>query len=539
MGKRLVVDFRIAAIERDSLFTSDWHWPVNAETYDDPLREFVEWCSTIPAQLNDKPELRTAYELAEADLLVDLASIGGAWIDVSTARQLDLRLTFGATQRLYEMLDQDRFAGFSPINDARIAGELALRSPIRRASRFLKKTVRGVRSVLKGRPNVHSISANPLLFELTGGQLNLFRLAYANVAVQRSRSQRPNTAISELASEIEKQLLSRLADVNHAPTENFNSYIHELVAGHLTNGWYDRDFTPGFTPTSQMALFTGTGGNYLARVVSQTFQKNGARVIRTTHGGDTALFNDPLWPSIELPFADTYVSFGTRAAELVQDAGDRHAAIRRLNRSVSVVAAGSEFHQQILDHSSASAEVKTVHVISASFSGTRRAIPNIKIHDVVYMEWHRRLLTMIAAAGFNTVAKRHPKGNGADIPIFDDVATTELRLSGMADTFDRTDAYVADIAGSAFIEALCTLKPIVLIDIPNRRLTEDARTQLSKSIVIVRASFDEHNRVIVDSNCIVEGLREPVDLAARHQFISDYLTSSSDRRDELIALAQG
>ncbi len=94
----------------------------------------------------------------------------------------------------------------------------------------------------------------------------------------------------------------------------------------------------------------------------------------------------------------------------------------------------------------------------------------------------------------------------------------------MSDNFDLADAYVMDIAGGAFMEALCTLKPIVLVDIPNRRMTIEGRARISESVRIVRAEFDENNRVAADTSQIVEGLHAPVNIEARRRFIAGYLT---------------
>ena len=275
-----------------------------------------------------------------------------------------------------------------------------------------------------------------------------------------------------------------------------------------------------------MTLFTGTGGGYLSRTVSHAFQKNGAKVIRATHGGDSVLFNDPLWASTEIPFSDTYVTYGTKAAEITREKVDKHRSIRRLQDVPSVVAGGSLFHQRIVDIPATSNAIKTVHLITASFSGVRRHIPNVKIHDIVLLDWYRRLLQMIKAAGFRAIAKRHPKGIGPNIPIFEDVASQELRQIKMLDTFDQADAYVCDLAGTAFMEAICTLKPVILIEIPTRKLGEDARRELKNSVVIIQATYNENNRVTIEPDRLIHGLREPVDLEARHRFISDYLTSS-------------
>jgi hypothetical protein len=526
MRKKIIVDFRIAASERDSLFTSEWGWPVKQETYDEPLRGFIEWAHALPAQFSDNPELRNAFELIELDLLQDLAYFVGAWIDFSTAKKLDLDLIHGNDQQLYKLLIQDRLDGFSPINDLRATRDIRLHKPIRRLYRLARKTVRNYRAKIKGQPEIHSVGINPLLLELTGGAHNFLHISFASIAVQRRTAQHQTSVIDEIATEIQRQLSSRLTDVDHPPTEKLNSHIRRLVTNHLINGWSDKDFRPEFTPNSKMTLFTGTGGGYISRTLSNAFQKNGAKVIRTTHGGDSVLFNDPLWASTEIPFSDTYVTFGTKAAEITRDKVEKHQSIRHLPKAPSVVAAGSFFHQRIVDVSFTSNEIKTVHLITASFSGVRRHIPNLKIHDIVLLDWYRRLLQMIKAAGFRTIAKRHPKGIGSDIPIFEDVASQELRQMKMRDTFDQADAYVCDLVGTAFMEALCTLKPVILIEIPNRQLTEDARKELNKSVVIIPATYNENNRVTIEGERLIDGLREPVDLEARHKFISDYLTSS-------------
>ena len=532
MNKKFIVDVRIAASERDSLFTPEWNWPIKQETYDDPFREFVEWTHALPAQFADKPELRIAFELIERVLLHDLAYFVGVWIDLSTAKKLDLDLVHGSDQQLYKMLVQDRLDGYSPTNDARAGSDLRLRRPAKRLYQLARKTVRNSSAKIKGRPTNHSIGVNPLLLELTGGPRNLFHLSYANIVAQRPTIQHPDPVIGELAREIQQQLSRRLADVDHAPTEKLNSHIQQLVSNHLINGWSDKDFKPEFTPTPKMTLFTGTGGGYISRTLSHAFQKNGAKVVRATHGGESVLFNDPLWASTEIPFSNTYVNFGTKAAAITQGKIARHQSIRRLQKVPLTVAAGSIFHQRIVDRSFASDEVKTVYILSASFSGSRQHIPNVKIHDIVLLDWNRRLIQIIKAAGFRTIVKRHPKGVGPNTPIYADVASEELMQMKMADTFDQADAYVIDMATTAFLEAMCTLKPVLLIEIPNRPLTKQARTQLNKSIVIIPATYDENNRVTIERDQLIEGLRKPINLEARHEFISNYLTSSDEIRNE-------
>jgi hypothetical protein len=90
------------------------------------------------------------------------------------------------------------------------------------------------------------------------------------------------------------------------------------------------------------------------------------------------------------------------------------------------------------------------------------------------------------------------------------------------------DAYVIDFPASAFMEALCTLKPIVVIDVSSRRMLPLARTELANSVSFVSASFDERNRVVIDEAELMEAIEKPVDIGAREQLIQNYLLRPSD-----------
>jgi hypothetical protein len=522
--QRFVVDFRIAAEERNSLLSEEWFWPVAQNEYDSCFREYVDWAHAFPAQLAHDHELRMAYELFESDILKDLAAIFGTWVDVSTAKQNQLNLVYHEDQHLYRMLDENRFDSHSPLDEARNIGETRLRDPKRIAARFLRKNVNNAKTIFRGRPNVHSISANMLVRQLTAGRSSLLRLAYADLANQRARKTTIHPELLNLAETISSKAIETLDSHGHSPTKELANYIGTIVNRRLTSAWHDRDYTPGFQPTFKMTLFAGTGGNYLARVVGNSFQKRGANVIRTTHGGETILFDHPLWSPIELPLADTYVTYGSASAKSMNILAEKHRSLRKTSTPARIVAGGSKHHANIINAATPGKDVRKVIVIAAAFTGTRRAIPNVKLHDVVYYEWHRRLLAMVKSNGFEVISKRHPKGLGAADRLYDDVATTELRQVGMQDIFESADAFVMDIAGSAFLESACTLKPVVLIDIPNRTMTDEGRKAIEKSIEIVPATFDDQNRVIVDPRNVADAIRKPVDIDARRKLLVDYLT---------------
>ena len=534
MADRFVVDFRVASAEKDTLFNQDWYWPIPQSTYDDSTREFVDWAFTLPAELTHDEKLGITYELCEADIIKDVASIIGTWIDVSTAQVQKLELVFHQDQLLYQMMDENQFSDYSPLEEWRAKEKKSLERPSRRIARFARRRVHGLETLIKGRPLVYSISANVLSKNLTQGRSRLLRLSYADLVTQRKNLQDVHPEIPDLAQTISSKVVSSLNNVGHPPTAQLNKYFSEIILKRLINAWQDKEFMPGFTPSSEMTLFAGTGGSYRVRVVSHSFQRHGAKVIRMTHGGENFLFDHPLWSPQELPFTDIYVTHGIRAAEQLTPIAYRHKQVRKSKRNIPVLGGGSNYHSKILNGAKKPSKVETVFVTSASFEGTRRAIPNIKLHDLVYYEWHRRLLGIISSAGFTVISKRHPKGLGTAHELFDDVASHELMQVGMSETFARADAFVMDIASTAMMEAICTLKPVVLVDIPNRQMLKAGLRDVKKIIQIVPAHFDERNRVVVDPNLLVEAIRKPVNVDARRQFIADYLTEPDQRLTDLV-----
>ena len=534
MSDRFVVDFRLASAEKETLFGQDWHWPIPQSTYDCTAREFVDWAYTLPAELMHDEKLNVAYQLCEPDILKDVASIIGTWLDVSIAQEKNLNLVFHQDQLLYKMMVDNEFSEYSSLDEWRATGEKALRSRSRRIVRFARRRINGLEALIKGHPQVYSISANLLSRNLTQGRSRLLRLAYADLVTQRKNRRDSHPELPSLAQTISAKIVSCLNNVGHPPTAELNKYFSDIILKRLNYAWNDQEFRPGFIPKPDMTLFAGTGGSYLVRVVSHSFQRHDAKVIRMTHGGENFLFDHPLWAPKELPFADVYVTHGVRVAEQLSPIVHRHTRLRKSKAKISILGGGSKYHSEILNGASDPSSVKTVFVTSASFTGTRRAIPNVKLHDVVYYEWHRRLLGMINSAGFRVISKRHPKGMGTDHPLFNDLVYDEVMEAGMSDIFARSDAFVMDIASTAMMEAICTLKPVVLIDIPNRQMLEVGLRDIEKVIQIVPAHFDDRNRVVVDPHILAEAIRMPVDLEARKQFITDYITEPDHRLIDLV-----
>ena len=528
MTERFVVDFRIAATEWGNLLTPGWRWPVPQAAYDEPLREFVEWAYTLPAELPHDEQLRNAFGLVEIAMMKDLIAALGVWVDVSASRQQNLHLVHGSNQLLYRMFLEDQFSEYSVFDGPRAARYGTARSRIGRASRRLRRKfgmdkIRGPRAV---------ISPNQLTNEIVPAGTPSFRVDPTELRRNRLKNQDVLGNVAELAITIADRVGAVFSNRDQQLTANATEFILGTISRHLAHGMADQELKlPVHGNLNTLHVYVGTGASYGSRLASHLVHREGGTVTRSTHGGESMFFEDPFWVGSELPMITNYVTYGANLATLITNTIATHPRARALTEAPRVSAVGSSYHRQLVQRSTPSISAKAptnIAVISAAFTGERRAAPHTMNQDVVYMEWHGRLLQALKTAGFYVISKRHPKGMLSETPLFGDFCENEIIGVPMNQLQEQVEAFVLDVAGGAFMEAMCSMKPVVLIHIPNRRMTEQGRTIIQESAEIVVARFDDRNRVTVDNRELVDAIRRPVDVAARKQFIGDYLLDSSE-----------
>jgi hypothetical protein len=86
------------------------------------------------------------------------------------------------------------------------------------------------------------------------------------------------------------------------------------------------------------------------------------------------------------------------------------------------------------------------------------------------------------------------------------------------------------------MEALCTNKPVVLIDLPMRPLLPSGRKDLQKVCTIIPAEYDEQNRIVVDLRMVQQGIETQVDRNQRQTFVDNYLLQPSGDLDDFMNL---
>jgi hypothetical protein len=528
MSKRLTIDSELAPLTGDAMF-QDWSWPVAQSQYDTPITNFIEWTDRLHEQIGNSEQLLAAFYISKPGLLKDLSYISTALLDVTLASQCGYEPVFNDDKYLYKMVVEDSYPRIVPTEILSTPHPVGIRSKLRnRIARSVR--IRSFSRQIQIASTNFSIGPNQLTSELTPPDTQALRRTHDDVLRARPNINIPSEATG-LSQVISKRFIDEIESVVGSTSKNLASYIEWLVQKYLTTGWQDinaRDHVAKRTANSN--LFTGTGGGLAARLTSYQFLRAGHTVIRTTHGGDSPLFEDVLWPTTEFPFASTYVAYGESGASSLTETIANRLESTTPHYVNGVVASGSKSHSAIYNSSRnvQPRSAQNVTVIAGSFTGMTPVMPHMKFHDLVYLEWHRRLLASISKHGYSVTSKRHPKGSLTDRHLFDGIVDHELIETPMSAVQKTTDVYVVDFPASAFMEALCTLKPVVLIDTGVRRMKPAARIELMKSVEFVEATFDENNRITIDDSLLRSAIESPVDVEAREQLINDYLLRPTD-----------
>jgi hypothetical protein len=530
MSKRLVIDSQLAARDPAGIFDENWSWPIAQSDYDQPIAEFFEWSDELHKELADLPQLLSAFLLIKTDLLKDLSYYAAAWLDLAAAERAGYEVLFDPNQYIYQSIVSGEYGGNFPTEILRRPKSSGMQGRVRKQLSRLKRNRANKRALGSLETNIYLFQPNHLSNEITVKDSPRLRLLAGDVDRWRGTLSGAPERVDELGSYIAGKFSEIISSHGYSPPRVFDNHTRAISSHYIQIGWHDAGAASLLPlPRQKSTLVTGTGSGYPARLMAYQSLLEGHRVIRTAHGGDPPMFDDVLWPSIEFPFATKYIVNGAVGAESLTESIKRRSESVLHNYTGSVVGVGSELHSRIREVASESptGNVKTVSVITASLTGMIRVVPRMKLHDVVYLEWHRRLLSSIKQLGYEVISKRHPKASLAGQRIFSDIADEELISTPMKAIEQRTDAYVIDFGASAFMEALCTLKPVILIDMGIRKLKPEARAAISESAVIISSSFDDRNRVVIDENELRMGLEKPVDIPARDRLIQDYLLRPS------------
>ena len=100
---------------------------------------------------------------------------------------------------------------------------------------------------------------------------------------------------------------------------------------------------------------------------------------------------------------------------------------------------------------------KKILYLPNSFVSEARQFPYSKIIDPLLFDWQKYLIELLQINGFDVIYKNHPKGFFQAENILGKIAKYES-TKPMIEALHDADIVLCDMAGSAFVEALCAEK---------------------------------------------------------------------------------
>ena len=251
-------------------------------------------------------------------------------------------------------------------------------------------------------------------------------------------------------------------------------------------------------------LWAGTGGYRPARALRIETRRRGGIVTGFDHSGSSGFIREIEGLALnEFSVSDRFVATTSRMAEIIKKSG----VDELLDKKTEIIGAHGD-----PTFSSGSAQAwagphgpHRVLYVSGAYIGFRQRYP-ARIPDVLQLDWQLRLAETLNRMPVDLLAQMHPGGlmRGKVHPV-GQVAKLSNRI--FEDVSHWADVFVFDVVQSTtFTLALCTDRPIVLIDHGMNRFGETVLDMLRRRCTILTVTHDDRNRPQVDEAALEEAL---------------------------------
>ncbi len=251
-------------------------------------------------------------------------------------------------------------------------------------------------------------------------------------------------------------------------------------------------------------LLNGTGATFVRACLTTEVIRRGGEVVGFDHVTGRGLERNVEFTTLfELPFATSFVLATEQAAKSLRKLGpDR---LLHAKDHCKLVGGQGLSNVKAIAYSNGSPRRRggRPHVVYASpmFRGWRQTLPPTTA-DPVQLDWELRLTQMLGDLPICLTCRPHPGGHftGRVHPL-EQVAAVSDKI--FEDLVPEADVFLFDwVRSSAFWMALCTDRPVVLIDPGYSYLKEffidEMRSEIEKRVRFVRGYMDERNRLQVD-----------------------------------------
>ncbi|MBM3560423.1 MAG: hypothetical protein FJX53_11220 [Alphaproteobacteria bacterium] len=256
----------------------------------------------------------------------------------------------------------------------------------------------------------------------------------------------------------------------------------------------------------ERTIWAGTGGNYALRAIGLEALRRGGEVIRFAHGGAAGLDDYLCIGSfIDLLPSSRFVVATDALAGVV---AHRRRAIGSPSWATADIAGGGGdpvFRAVPARNAGSGGSRPRVLYVTTLFTGAAQHLPPT-LPDALYYDWQLRLLESLQGLPFDVLVKPHPE----NLVLWNrqplgERAVCDNRLFRTA--LAEADVLLFDFTlTTAFWEALCSDRPVVILDPAGERLNPDLAGLFDARCRRVPVSHDDRNRPVVDREALAAAL---------------------------------
>ena len=281
--------------------------------------------------------------------------------------------------------------------------------------------------------------------------------------------------------------------------------LQHLAASHLAAAAADvsalRDFD-GLPET----LWSGTGGAYASRALGLEAIRRGGTAMRFDHGGATGFVeNLEFLALIEFAVSSDFVTATKWIADALIAMGAPGLTAPLPSTRITGHTSDPTFRRIPVARPGGPGRRLRVVYAPTVLLGFRQLYPCL-LPDVVYLDWQLRLVEQLLRLPIDLICKPHPEGllQGRCHPLADFAPTHAGRFEALV---DEADVFIFDYAPStAFWEAACTDRRVVLVDLGIARFTRFGQPLIDARCRVITADWDADNRPVLSQAALAEAV---------------------------------
>ena len=511
--------FPVDVFEVRKLGIEEWQkeffWPVNDSEFFSLMDRISD---AFRGQMDAVPSFLQDLLIANSGLIHQYASFLHARMVVERLRVAGYDILFSDRSVNYWEIMENRFKrGSSP---ARIHWSERLKGKGTQALKFVLRNDLGVKALgrflVEGHKTVSLGSFSSLKREYCNKRNLLVAHRSSLDYFDHSGDECFDKSETRSIEMFTRNMLDRLREISEAEGLEFNE-LSTLFLEHLTRRQISLSLSLYKAVSNRQRhkadtlLLSEVAKTHNKTICLAVRRKFGTRVVGFEHGNTFGTLVTKYFGITELAHCDEYMV--ATSGSLPYFRTKQQASSFAFGRDTIMSSVDTNYYYTLWERNRSSdlpRRIQRIMVVGFPMNQIRYA--EIPGHlSLMHLDLELRITRFLKQIGVEVVYKAHPDRYEEVKGFFDNVVD-EVSSEPFERVYKRCDGYLfAHTDSSTFGIALCTNKPIIVMDIEGKKWNEAAYSLLAKRCLLVPARVDERNRIVFSEQELEAYLRAPIE----------------------------